>query len=105
VLHESGEALVTKKRTDDDIAADITDGGLSTDELWLRAKVQTHLLLKLLDPQHRRQSVGPTPYWMMVGLTVGRLEKLTRELSVRDIGGSGGHGGSAHGFGNNDGEP
>jgi hypothetical protein len=74
---------MTKKRTDDEHAAEITDGGLSNDDLWVRAQVHAHLLAKLLDSKHRRKPVGPTPYWMMLGLTIGRLEKLTRELSMR----------------------
>jgi len=62
---------------------DIDDFTTATeDELWLQADNQARLLVDLLQPDSRKVDRA-APYWLILGITVGRLEAITRELSQR----------------------
>ena len=64
--------------TTKDDTATLTDA-----QLWDAAESAAAALVELLKAEHRQSPQSAMPYWFDVGLVVGRLTTLTRELSHR----------------------
>jgi hypothetical protein len=56
---------------------------LDDKELWFKAQEYAESLCELLRPENRGKAKGEMPYWLLLGMLVGSLTTMTRELSVR----------------------
>lgn len=63
---------------------DKTFKAMSDQELWETADARaTELATLLHDPEQRGKSIQGLPYWFFIGMCVGALTTITRELSER----------------------